>query len=162
MGEVKRQHRNLTDREQEWLDRLVREAKKLNKPVAHGAASALEFDIGIDRIVKYPYEGLQEHAQLYVLEVQPKVSILFEYCFMQYAMVEGRFPSDRVRISFAVRSIANRRFENYSPADWPISFHWYGESIDVSECSGQPPNDDLLEIYRFEVMNEAFERCTSA
>ncbi len=161
MGWVKRQQRKLTGREQDLLDRLVREAKNEQYAVARGSATALEFDIGIDRIVKYPYEGLSEHAQLYVLEIKPKVLIGFECCFMNFAMVEGRFPSDRVRIAFAVHSRANGLCEDFAPACWPISFHWYGGPIDVIECSERPPIDEVLEVYRFKALNEAFERYTT-
>ena len=78
MGWIKSHERELTDAEDDALVRLSRQTRRKYDVRALRLAKALDFDLCIDEITKYPTEGLQEHSQLYVFDIGSAIRIGFE------------------------------------------------------------------------------------
>ena len=155
MGWVRQCERQLTDAEHD----LLRRSKRGPTPrpldaAALRSARAIEFDIGIDRITKPPSPGLSEPTQLYVLEIGTGLAIGFEQCFLEGSVVTGAFPSNRVRVSFAVRPRDGGGWEDATPERCAVSFDWCGLPVEVIEVGQHPPWDQVAAIYRLSDMQE--------
>lgn len=120
----------------------------------------IEFEIAIDRIVRYDNQYLRDDTLLHVI-FSGSVHVGFETCFQRCAAVSGSFPTDRLRVGFAVcRAAEGKGLE--AAYDWPVSYHWLGESLRVEASSAQIDSrswDDLFVIYRLWSMQKAEQAC---
>ena len=171
MGEVKSRVRDITEEERAHL------ASRSDSHVVSAEDAAdvriREFDVAIDSVTTYTLgpdvanEGVagrssqswQEKVECHVLGVGLGM-IGFELCFMDYAVGSGSFPSDHVRVAFAVRPSSGRQgeWEEIETASWPVSYHWYGKPIEVKRKpleGSQLCWEDVLPIYRFCDMEKA-------
>jgi hypothetical protein len=142
MGSIRRTVRPLTTAERDWL--LERP-----QPIAAAleAANAVEFQLTIDRVLKPPPPaGMPSDQELYLLEIGPSQALGFEYCFMNGALVDGSFPSQRVQIAFAESRL------NESA----VSFSWSGQQLAIQPVADSPPvNTMLLSVFRGDWLDEA-------
>lgn len=163
MGETSSRLRDATERE---LDALTGHSDWYQFPMDDlSGVRGLEYDVAIDGVVKYPRTDLREDYQLNVLSVG-SVMIGFEASFMAPAIVSGVFPTDHLRIAFAVRpsSEGKGRWEDATEARWAVAFHWDGNPLQVEDMAPDadcPSMDHVLPAYRLRAMQQAVAVCQS-
>jgi hypothetical protein len=124
-------------------------------------ARAVEFDIGIDQIVRPPtFEGMPDRQRHYDLEIGALVRIVFELCFMDDSVVEGRFPGDRVLVAFAARQTACG-WEDIRANRMPVSFRWIGQRMNIVDGPKHAP-EDRVPIYRLWALQKAAQSLATA
>lgn len=117
----------------------------------------MEFDLHFDRIIRHPVPDFREAITLYTLIVSPSVHIGFEPCFMDFGVVNGLFPTDHLRVAFAVRPEGN----GWKALAWPFAFDWSGQIMPAEENPKIPEPDSLSMIYILSEMQAAHEAFVS-
>ncbi len=157
MGDIRSNLREITKQE---IDAIARRSEWYGIETADSAdVRLLEFDLGLDSVVSYPAGSLPKDIHLHVLNVG-SIRIGFEISFMQWAFVTGSFPTDRLRVGFAVRPSSEqaKKWEDASGANWAVSFCWEGNPLRAEEMpqdSWPDQIDDILPVYRLWAIQQA-------
>jgi len=142
------------------IDAIARSSEWYRIEAADSAdVRLLEFDLGLDSVVSYPADSLRKDFHLHVLNVG-SIRIGFEISFMKWAFVTGSFPTDHLRVGFAVRPSSEQaeKWEDASGANWAVSFGWEGNPVRTNEMPRDSSPDginDILPVYRLWAMQQA-------
>ncbi len=158
MGSIRQTIRDITPAERAQLDARDRHEQSFIRRLfprrTDPKLRVMEFDLHFDRIVRHPVPDFPERIMPYSLVVTPLIHIGFERCFMKEAVITGTFPSEHVRVAFAVRPEGN----DWTALDWPFAFDWIGNTLPVEENPEMPDWNSLRAIYRLSELQSALSR----
>ena len=155
VGSIQNHQRSITKDEVECLTsgEFLGMKNKVSSDVC-----VLEFNIYLDSITRFQVDGLRDATQLHVLRVN-HVELGFETCFMDHSIASGSFPSEILRVAFAVRPVAgsNENWIDATGANWAIAFHWHGDAIEIidGDMKDVTGYNDILPIYRLWAIQQA-------